>query len=642
MTVLATLAGTTVLGTPPAAGQFPEWFVRPSCTSIQVMGFGSSSPYGMQVEIAPAAGGDALDVTPLSFLVPQYTGLGATPDRVYDVVVTDADGTTVHEEAVTTTVSCPSPPEAEVLVETPAGAMFLVHGTDTRTSSVQAMGESLDGRPYGAGWIIGGQASQEARPDGLETVLTMFHPWSVGGQARMFASDGQQMSDDIVVDVPAASTSRAVLRHAGPSRIATAAELARHAILRRTSTTTLVVASAVDFPDALAASNLDAPVLLTDPATLSPETEAVVREVQPREVFVAGGPAAISDQVMRELASALPGRAITRIGGESRYHTAAMLTERGHPREEPSTRRIAFVASGATFPDALAASSLAARVPLVLTDPSGLVEPAAAQLRGRDLQTVYLVGGPAALAERVREDIAAELPDVDIERISGPSRTATAAAVAELAFSLGIATNGEVVLARGDRFPDALAAAPLASAAYGAILLTPAPDRLGDDARAILDEHGCETYLVHLAGGTSALDTSVAAEVAAECKELAPLGLGSEDDLGALIVQMHGLYRDLDGGAHDVAWLPYLIGDGAPTDQETVTFENFGPFGAAGILGGPVAATEIDDIDRDEVDDDGAVALWVDADLDGICDPDEHAADVDLSGDRAVATSRTC
>jgi putative cell wall-binding protein len=94
-------------------------------------------------------------------------------------------------------------------------------------------------------------------------------------------------------------------------------------------------------------------------------------------------------------------------------------------------------------------------------------------------------------------------------RIAGEDRFATAAALATAAFPSGAE---DVVLARGDDFPDALAAAALAGAVEGPILLT-ASDALPGATRAALDRLGARRVV--LLGGPQAVSTAVEGELAA-------------------------------------------------------------------------------------------------------------------------------
>jgi len=92
----------------------------------------------------------------------------------------------------------------------------------------------------------------------------------------------------------------------------------------------------------------------------------------------------------------------------------------------------------------------------------------------------------------------------DVRRVFGSGRIQTAIALSQEVFPGGAQV---AVLANDGRFPDALAAAPLAAAAGGPVLLNPV-DRLHADVAAELDRLGADT--VYLMGGVAAQGASVA------------------------------------------------------------------------------------------------------------------------------------
>ena len=95
-------------------------------------------------------------------------------------------------------------------------------------------------------------------------------------------------------------------------------------------------------------------------------------------------------------------------------------------------------------------------------------------------------------------------------RVAGGDRIQTAVRLSQAAFP---ATASHVVIARDRDFPDALAAAPLAAAANGPLLLNP-QDRLHDAVRAEVRRLGART--VYLMGGPVAQSASVEAALRAD------------------------------------------------------------------------------------------------------------------------------
>ena len=119
--------------------------------------------------------------------------------------------------------------------------------------------------------------------------------------------------------------------------------------------------------------------------------------------------------------------------------------------------------------------------------------------------------------------------------------TATAAAVADLAVDeLGFAA-GEVLVARGDAFPDALAAGPLGGVRQAPVLLTPGPDRLGSAAATWIAQR-CEAIdLVTAIGGPAALAEVVLDAAEREARECGYASVTPYLVLGATRTGAHGL-----------------------------------------------------------------------------------------------------
>jgi len=184
---------------------------------------------------------------------------------------------------------------------------------------------------------------------------------------------------------------------------------------------------------------------------------------------------AVSAFVARLLALA-PGAPFTaadvrRIAGTDRVGTAIELSRDLFASGTSTTGRAAggvVLASSARFPDALVGAPYAASLdgPLLLNGPDRLDARVRAEIDRvlPDGGTVTLLGGLAALGIGVETELRAA--GFDVVRIAGNDRFETSVQVAE-------AIGAEAaVLARGDEFPDALAAGPAAAQITGAVLLT--------------------------------------------------------------------------------------------------------------------------------------------------------------------------
>ncbi|MFD5215763.1 cell wall-binding repeat-containing protein [Microbacterium sp. NPDC058345] len=262
-----------------------------------------------------------------------------------------------------------------------------------------------------------------------------------------------------VTPFPAGST-----RLAGVSRYETAI-----AVSRRYSpgVPALFVATGADFPDALsaaaAAARLGGPLLLTPPTSLAPAVRDEIRRLRPAKIYIAGAHGAVDGRVETTLRSIAP---VRRLGGPSRYDTGAAIVKAIFP-----SARHAFIATGRTFPDALAASGAAGATaaPVVLVDGAQKSLPLSTEalLSNLGVRSVTIVGGTGAVSTRIETQLKRKYAT---SRIGGASRYETAANINNRYFAPGAAPAAFV--ATGLNFPDALAGAALAGRLKSPVYVT--------------------------------------------------------------------------------------------------------------------------------------------------------------------------
>jgi len=120
------------------------------------------------------------------------------------------------------------------------------------------------------------------------------------------------------------------------------------------------VATGADFPDALAgsaASGGAGPILLVRKDAIGRATSDELRRLKPKRIVVLGGTSVVSAAVEKALQAYTSGKA-TRLAGPDRYGTAAVVSA---AHFDPGAA-VAFVATGADFPDALAGGPAAAKL----------------------------------------------------------------------------------------------------------------------------------------------------------------------------------------------------------------------------------------------------------------------------------------
>ena len=194
-----------------------------------------------------------------------------------------------------------------------------------------------------------------------------------------------------------------VERLAGDSRVDTAVAIATSGreVGRIDGQTTAVLAAAGTFADALVAGPLAAgaglPILLTDTAEVPQATLAALARLDVEQVLIVGGTAVVSPEVLDTVRS--EGYDVRRLAGDSRQATAAEVARYAGDVVGWTPTGV-VLATGADFPDALAAAPLAGalRAPLLLTGGTAAAD-AVAGLIGCRVARVIVAGGTAVVAD---------------------------------------------------------------------------------------------------------------------------------------------------------------------------------------------------------------------------------------------------
>lgn len=251
-----------------------------------------------------------------------------------------------------------------------------------------------------------------------------------------------------------------VVRVDGVDRYDTAARISA---MSKPGVDTVYVATGQDYPDALSAAAragaLGGPVLLVRPDSVPQVTQIELARLAPATVILVGGEAAVLPEVEDELATAAPGATVTRYGGLDRYETAALIAA------DFESADVVYVATGRNFPDALAGAARAGAVdgPVLLVRPDSVPQATARQLVRLSPEKIVLLGGQAAVSKDTEDDLGAYGP---VERVAGPDRYATAAAIAQ-----DYPTSQDIFVATGEDWPDALAGAARAGHTGAPMLL---------------------------------------------------------------------------------------------------------------------------------------------------------------------------
>jgi putative cell wall-binding protein len=202
------------------------------------------------------------------------------------------------------------------------------------------------------------------------------------------------------------------------------------------------------------------------------------------------------------------GLTVSRVAGPDRYATAANIARLPGAAAVGSSGggKTAVLSSGTNFADALAAGGLvyALHYPQLLTEPNRLPQATISALRDLGIRHVIITGGAAAVSAGVEATIA--LNGMTTERIAGPTRYATAVAIADAAIDRFGFNAGNLDFATGESFPDALVGGPHAGGRLAPLLLVPKGSDIGPVCD-FLRRRASTATVGTILGGRSALES---------------------------------------------------------------------------------------------------------------------------------------
>ena len=153
---------------------------------------------------------------------------------------------------------------------------------------------------------------------------------------------------------------------------------------------------------------------------------------------------------------------VKRIQGVHRYETAASIAASAFTKSDR-----AVLVSGSNFADALSAGNLADHAPIFLFEKTDMMQRAINTMRSLDVKEVVIIGGEKSVPKSVEERLKKE--NFKVIRIAGRNRYETST---KLAKQLKAKNKDNVVLANGEKFADALSAAPYAVQKKQTLVLT--------------------------------------------------------------------------------------------------------------------------------------------------------------------------
>jgi putative cell wall-binding protein len=164
-----------------------------------------------------------------------------------------------------------------------------------------------------------------------------------------------------------------------------------------------------------------------------------------------------------------------------------------------------YIATGATFPDALTGGAAGALKggPILLVDRDTIPAPTSNELRRLLPRAIVILGGTNSVSPEVETQL--HTYAADVSRVAGSDRYASSVALSKTLFPNGASV---AYIATGKNFPDALAGGPLAGSAKAPMLLVPG-GCITNVVRSELERLGVSGIV--LLGGPGAVSGGVAA-----------------------------------------------------------------------------------------------------------------------------------
>lgn len=259
---------------------------------------------------------------------------------------------------------------------------------------------------------------------------------------------------------------------------------------------------------AAAAASLDdgSVLLLTDPEYLPQKTyDEIVRLTESQywednddiEIFVLGGPAAVSNAVLADLKTVPGVTNVERIAGDDRFETAAKIGSLTDDIEGVSSP--AFVVSGYSWPDAIAAAPVAGYnySPVLMSGQNDVPDVTMDWIADNGITSVVVAGGSSVVGASALEELRSAVGTANVEVLAGDTRYETARLVAQYGVDNFGMRDTTCQLVSGEAFPDALASAAMAAMTEAPTLLTK-PGALHSEVTKFFEDSGAIGYNYNL------------------------------------------------------------------------------------------------------------------------------------------------
>lgn len=214
-----------------------------------------------------------------------------------------------------------------------------------------------------------------------------------------------------------------------------------------------------------------------------------------------------------------PGGSDDRIDGDDRYETAVEVSKANY-----NTTDNVILASGLKYTDALTPVPFAHQIsaPILFSKKDEIPKVTLDEILRLKAKKVYISGGVDSVGEKVEKELTSR--GIKIERLAGPDRYETARRIAVKVRSLS-SNKSDLVIASGQKFPDALTISSLAARDGIPILLSKKDSISKNNLKDISDWSIKKAYV---AGGEASVG-KVPVDTVSELIAAKPIRYGGED-----------------------------------------------------------------------------------------------------------------
>ncbi|UZQ49123.1 cell wall-binding repeat-containing protein [Clostridium kluyveri] len=299
-----------------------------------------------------------------------------------------------------------------------------------------------------------------------------------------------------------------VTRIGGSNRYETAAQVATS---NWTTTDNVVLVSGEGYADSVSASalakKLDAPILLTTPDTLNSYAKDVIEQLKPKNIYVIGGAASISQNIRDNLK--ILNYNLIELGGANRYETNVAVAEQ--LIELGVSASNVLVVGGDGFSDALSVAPVAAvkgQILLLASNDEDSIQPVIDFVKNNN-SIVTVVGTKYVINDAIYNALGA-----DIRVDGGADRFATNLNI--LSKFKDDLKNDKLYVASANPdapdnlYADALVASSLAGKYSAPLVLIDKDDRYtADNAIDYISDISSQNTELYVIGGTGVISDSI-------------------------------------------------------------------------------------------------------------------------------------